>query len=84
MNNEIKSQIISLIQQEIDWDYLLQKSSEHRLTPLLYWQLNNICPNSVPQNIMECLKTYFHENAHKNLLFMGELFRILELFESQE
>jgi len=83
MNNEIKSQITSLIQQEIDWDYLLQKSSEHRLTPLLYWQLNNVCPNSIPQNIMETLKTYFHENAHKNLQLMGELLKILKLFESQ-
>ncbi len=32
---------------------------------------------------MENLKTYFHENAHKNLLFMGELLKILELFEAE-
>ena len=32
---------------------------------------------------MERLKTYFHENARKNLLYMGELLNILELFESK-
>ncbi len=32
MKDEIKSKIISLIQQEIDWDYLLKRSSKHRLT----------------------------------------------------
>jgi len=84
INNEIKSQIMSLIQQEIDWNYLLQKSYEHRLTPLLYLQLNNVCPDSIPQNIMKTLKTYFQENAHKNLLFMGELSKILKLFKSDE
>jgi hypothetical protein len=35
INNEIKNQIKSLIQQEIDWNYLLKRSSEHKLTPLL-------------------------------------------------
>jgi hypothetical protein len=82
INNGIKNQIISIIQQEIDWDYLLKKSYKHKLTSLLYWQLNNICPDSPPENVMEHLKTFFHENAHKNLLFMGELLRILELFKS--
>jgi len=33
---------------------------------------------------MEHLKTHFHENAHKNLMFMGELIKILELFKSNE
>ena len=71
MNDKMKSKIISLIQQEIDWDYLLKKSSEHRLKPLLYWQLNNICPDSVPKNVIDYLKTFFQENAYKNLLFKG-------------
>jgi hypothetical protein len=82
MNGEIKSQIVSLIQQEMDWDYLLQRSSEHRLTALVYWQLNKVCHDSVPKDILEHLKTFFLENAHKNLLYMGELLKILDFFES--
>ena len=69
ISSEIKNEIRSLIQQDLDWDYLLQKSSNHRLTPLLYRQLNNICPDSVPQNIMEYLKTFYYENTYKNLLY---------------
>ncbi len=83
MNDKIKSQILSLVQQDIDWDYLLKRSSVHRLNPLIYWQLKNICPNSVPKNIMESLRTYFHKNTCNNLFFLGELFKILDLFESQ-
>ena len=82
MNNEIKSQITSLIHQEINWDYLLQRSTKHKLKPLLYLQLNNICPDIVPKNVMEHLKNYFHKNARKNLLFMGELLKILDLFKA--
>ena len=81
MSDEIKTQILSLVQQDINWDYLLKKSSEHRLNPIFYWQLENTCPNSIPKNVLDYLKTFFQENAHKNLLFIGELFRILELFE---
>ena len=33
MSDEIKTQILSLVQQDINWDYLLKKSYEHRLTP---------------------------------------------------
>ena len=84
MNDEIKSQIVSLIQQEMDWDYLLQRSSKHKLTPLLYWQLNKVSHDSVPKDVMEHLKTFFLENAQKNLLYMGELLRILELFDSHD
>lgn len=83
MKEEIEEEIKSLIHQDIDWDYLLQISAKHRLTPLLYWQLNSVCFDSVPPEIMERLKTYFNENARRNLLFMGELQRILNLFEDQ-
>jgi hypothetical protein len=84
MNDEIKSQIVSLIQQEMDWDYLLQRSYKHKLTTLLYWQLNKVSHDSVPKDVMEHLKTFFLENAQKNLLYMGELLRILELFDSHD
>ncbi len=84
MNKEIKSQITSLIQKEINWDYLLQRSAKHKLKPLLYQELNNVCPDSVPQDVMEHLKTYFLKNTHKNLLFMGVLLKILKSFKSHE
>ncbi len=83
INDEIKSEIRSLIQQEIDWNYLLKRSSTHRLKTLLYWHLKNVCPDSAPKNVMESLKIYFHQNARKNLLLMGELLKILKLLESQ-
>lgn len=83
MTEDIGEEIKLLIQQDIDWDCLLQISVKHRLTSLLYLQLNSVCSDLVPPGIMERLKTHFNDNARINLLFMGELQRVLDIFESQ-
>jgi hypothetical protein len=82
MNDEIQDEIRSIVQQEIDWDYILHRSLEHRLIPLLYWQLNVLGSDFVPPDFMEIIKTLFHENAQLNLLFLGELLKILEVLRS--
>lgn len=84
MTEEIGEEIKLLIQQNIDWDCLLHLSAKHRLTPLIYWQLNSVCPDLVPSGVMESLKTYFNDNARKNLLLTGGLINILKLFESHK
>ena len=33
---------------------------------------------------MEHLKAFFQKNAHKNLMFMGELLKILDLLKSDD
>lgn len=81
ITEEIEEEIKYLIQQDIDWDYLLKISTKHRLIPLLYFQLNSVCPDSLPSKIMEYLKTYCNENARKNLLLTWGLMKILKLFE---
>ena len=78
VNHVVSSEIKTLIQQDIDWDYLIDKAGKHKVTPLLYWQLNNLSTDSVPHDIMESLKVYFYQNTHKNLLFLGELLNILD------
>lgn len=84
ITEEIEREIITLIKQNIDWDYLLRIAANHRLTSLLYWQLNSVTPDSVPPEILKWLKTHFNGNVHKNLLFMGELQRILSIFGFHE
>ncbi len=71
MTEAIEEKIKSLVQQDIDWDYLLHISTKHKLTPLLYWQLNSTCPDPVPSEIMGRLKTYFNENARKICCLWG-------------
>jgi len=74
--------IESLINPELDWDHLVEMANRHRLLPLLYVNLNSICPEKVPEEVLENLKEEFHENARKNLLLTGELVKVMKLLEN--
>lgn len=85
MNSEIETQIRSLILKEnIDWDYLIKIASKHRLKPLLYFHLNRICPEAIPETVLNNLKDNFHKNAKNNLLMTGELIKVLDLMKSND
>lgn len=83
VNPEIKDKILFLIQNKPDWDYLLNLALRHRLLPLLYHNLNSICPEMVPEDILKELKDYFNANVRKNLMLTGELIKVLNLLESE-
>lgn len=81
---ETKENISNLLNEDLDWQYLLQMASRHRLKPLLYYNLNSICPELVPEDILAELKDYFNSNVRKNLLLTGELIKIWELLKSED
>ena len=83
VNPEIKDKILYLIENKLDWDYLLNLTSRHRLLPLLYHNLNSICPERVPGDILCELKEKFNANIRKNLMMTGELITVLNLLESE-
>lgn len=78
-----KEKIESLIKLGIDWNYLVKLASIHRLIPLLYWHLKSLDLETEPP-IMSDLKSAFQMNASKNLLFLGELFKIIETSTTNE
>lgn len=77
-----KDKILALTQKTLNWDYLLKLAAKHKLNQLLYFQLNSICPERVPDKILDQLRDDFQGNAHNNLLLTGELIKILEEFDS--
>ncbi|MDI6723985.1 MAG: nucleotidyltransferase family protein, partial [Methanobacterium sp.] len=83
VNPEIKDKIRDLAGKNLDWDYLIKMASRHRLKPLLYHNLNSVCPEMVPDDILGELKDYFNGNVRKNLLLTGELIKILELLKAE-
>lgn len=83
VNPEIRDKVLSLIKNGLDWDYLLNLASRHRLMPLLYHNLNSVCPELVPEDILCELKDNFNANVHHNLLLTGELIKILDKLKSQ-
>jgi Uncharacterised nucleotidyltransferase len=71
-----------LLQETIDWQYLLKIAKRHKVMPLLYWNLNNTCPELVPPDIMVLLQNHFNDNARRSLFLSAELVKLLNLLES--
>ena len=81
---ETSERIKTLLQKDIDWDYLLETATKQGVRPLLYRSLNTTFPEAVPQAILGQLRDYFHANALRNLVLTKELLNLLKLFEANE
>ncbi len=82
LNYEAKLNIIKQLHNNLNWDYLIQRSFQHKITPLLYWNLKEF-EDEVPEIVYKSLKESFIGNAKNNLLMLGELFKILNLFDKE-
>jgi hypothetical protein len=77
----IEDKIYSIVISLSDWDYVLQMADRHRLKHFLYYHLNQICPESIPEDVMVSLKNYYAANVQRNLLMFGNLLNILDIFK---
>ncbi len=80
----VAKQIKSLLEGDLDWDYLLAAAQRHGVAPLLYSSLDRICRDAVPASRMNALRNHFRANAARNLLFAAELLKLFELFEAEK
>lgn len=76
--------IRTLVQQDVQWDFLLRAAHRNMVAPLLYWSLNRTCAEAVPEAILGQLRHHFRTNARKNLLWMRELLKLLKLLVGLE
>jgi hypothetical protein len=74
-------QVKDVVGKGIDWQLLLTLATQHCVRPMLFQTLKSVCWNTVPQSIQQELTLFIKANAQKNLLFTGELLRLLRLFE---
>ncbi len=81
---ETAERIRTLLQQDIDWAELLQTAARHGVMPLLYWSLNNTCPEAVPQDRLSRLRRNFNANAFRNGFLLSELRGLLKLFKERD
>ena len=84
MDPKRAARVETLLQENIDWDCLLKTAQEHGVIPLLYWNLNAACPEAVPKATLNQLRGCFHKNAQRNVFWVGELLRLLNLFKTHE
>jgi hypothetical protein len=69
-----------LLQEELDWDYMIWSALRHGMLPLLSWHLNSLCPEAVPKASLDLLREGLSAIARDNLFLTGELRKLLKLF----
>lgn len=73
--------IESLLQKDIDWNYLFKQARQHGVFLLLYQNLVKYYPESIPKNIQPQLQAYCQIKTARNLFLSTKLCQILQLFK---
>lgn len=81
LNDSTTERIKALVQENIDWKYLIQIAYIHNVIPLLYFNLSKICPQVVPATFLQQLQQDQYRRTQRNLILTNKLFKLLELFE---
>ena len=69
--------------EEIRWEILLEKAHRHEILPLLYWSLNLLSAEKIPDVFSIRLLEYFTHNSHRNLCLGAELLRMIRLLDEE-
>ena len=84
LKEDNRNEITKLVSNGLDWDYVLQMSKSHGLTPLLYYHLHQIkYDHQIPQSIMDQLHDIYYGNLARNIPLSYELDKILNVFEKK-
>ena len=78
---EGSARVTVLLQQQVDWDIVLQLAYRHKMMPLLYWSLSRCAPGTIPASILDRLREHFRSNSLINMSLTRKLIRILKEFE---
>ncbi|MCF2148222.1 nucleotidyltransferase family protein [Desmonostoc muscorum LEGE 12446] len=81
---ETAERINTILQQEIDWTYLMEIAAYHGTIPLLYQSLKTTGKEAIPKTVLTQLQNHYHTNASRNLFLSHELLNILKLFAAHE
>lgn len=73
--------IKDLSQQRIDWNYMVQIANNHQVIQIVYQNLSQICPNALPKNIRENLKSNYYANLLRNSFLLQELIELQGLLD---
>jgi len=84
LSQDDQDKVRKLVNDGLDWDYLLQTSKDHGLAPLLYYHLHRIDhDHQIPQSIMDQLHDIYYSNLARNIPLSYELNEILDVFEKK-
>jgi len=81
LDDEQRSRLRILAQQELDWEYLYKLARRHSLVPLFYYQIERVAGEDIPGPVLQRLRKDYHENSARNLILTNELVSIIRELE---
>jgi hypothetical protein len=66
----------------IDWARWRELAEFHCVAPLVYWRLQQTCPEAVPPEVLAALEERFRASAERGLRLSAELAEIMERLEA--
>jgi hypothetical protein len=84
MDAQTVDRIQALVQQDLDWQAVIQHAYRHGVMPLLYHNLHSLCPSALPPEDLKHLLYRFQTNAQRSLMLTAELVKILTLFKKHD
>jgi Uncharacterised nucleotidyltransferase len=83
VNDDIANQVNLLIQQNIDWDKLIELSINHQIHPLLYQNLQRICAGFLPVDFTIQLRELTYKNIASSMSLTAKLIDLIGLFAAE-
>ena len=75
--------LAELLQQDLDWNYLLTAAARHGVWPLLQQHVEQSAPALIPETVREALRKVMHDHAAYALTRVGELHALLDGFRGE-
>jgi glycosyltransferase involved in cell wall biosynthesis len=70
--------IAQLVEQELDWTFLVRTALSHGVTPLLARALDRVPSDRLPGEIRDALRIHFEDNRERNEVLTRELLALLD------
>ncbi|MBU0961721.1 MAG: nucleotidyltransferase family protein [Proteobacteria bacterium] len=82
LNSSQKNRVQQIVTGQLDWSLLLRMATLHRLSLLLFRNLQLVVCNDIPEHVLEDLHQAAITASANNLLFTANLHKIIALFNS--
>jgi Uncharacterised nucleotidyltransferase len=82
LNGARSRQVGRILDQPLDWEFLLELADQHGLTPLFFWNTQSF-RNAMPAPFLARLRSHYEANARKSLLLCNILAEVQELLRGE-
>ena len=82
VNEDITYKVKEILNDCLNWDYILKSSTRHGIQLLLHWNLSKIDGGKdVPEEVMAKLRKLYYGNVARNMFLYDELSKVLKAFK---